>query len=173
MAKETGLNQRQTNDYLSVLGQMGVVFFLRPYANENLKRMVKTPKLYFYDTGLLCHLLQIQDAQTLDADFGLEAILESYCMSEIMKSYLNNGQEPSACYYRNKDSKEVHLLIRRGDYMQPVMFSSARKPDPDLVRLFEVPERAGVPCQSGAVVCLSPDFSLIDRGRFCIPAWAL
>ena len=59
MAKETGLHQRQTNDYLSVLGQMGVVFFLRPYANENLKRMVKTPKLYFYDTGLLCHLLYL------------------------------------------------------------------------------------------------------------------
>ena len=94
IARDADINQKQVKSWLGILEALGIIFYLHPYSNNMLKRLVKTPKLYFYDTGLICHLTKWSSAETLESGAMNGAIFENYVVSEIMKTYLNNGKAP-------------------------------------------------------------------------------
>lgn len=103
---------------------MGIIFYLHPYSNNLLKRLVKTPKVYFYDTGLICYLTRWSSAETLENGAMNGAVLENYVVSEIAKTYLNCGMEPYMYYYRDKGAViclEPKLgAIDRDNFIVPV-----------------------------------------------------
>ena len=92
IAQDADINQTQAKAWLTILETLGIIFYLHPYSNNLLKRLVKKPKLYFYDTGLVCYLTKWSSAETLECGAMNGAILENYVVSEVAKSYLNCGK---------------------------------------------------------------------------------
>ena len=113
IAQDADINQKQAKDWLHILETLGIIFYLHPYSNNLLKRLVKTPKLYFYDTGLVCYLTKWSSAEVLEYGAMNGAILENYVVSEIAKTYLNTGRETFLYYYRDKDAKEIDIVLEQ------------------------------------------------------------
>ena len=120
IAQDADINQQQAKNWLGILETLGLIFYLHPYSNNLLKRLVKTPKLYFYDTGLVCYLTKWSNAETLEAGAMNGAILENYVVSEIAKTYLNSGKEPFMYYYRDKDAKEIDIVLEHDGILNPL-----------------------------------------------------
>ena len=115
---------------------LGIVFLLRPYSNNLLKRLVKTPKLYFFDTGLVCHLTRWSSPEVLQAGAMNGAILENYAVSEVVKTYLGCGKEPPVFFFRNKDKKEVDLLLEQNGEINPIEIKRTANPGCELTGFF-------------------------------------
>ena len=110
IARDADINQKQGKDWLGILETLGIIFYLHPYSNNMLKRLVKTPKLYFYDTGLVCYLTKWSSPETLESGAMNGAILENYVVAEIRKTCLNCGQEPFLYYYRDNYIVPVWMI---------------------------------------------------------------
>lgn len=127
VARDVGVDQKTIKSWLSVLETSGLVYLLQPYHSNLTKRLVKTPKLYFLDTGLCAYLTKWPTPESLEAGAMSGAILETFVFSEILKSYWHNGIEPHLHYYRDTDQKEVDLIIETGDGFFPLR---SKKPPP-------------------------------------------
>lgn len=173
IAKDADINQKQVKDWLGILETLGIIFYLHPYSNNLLKRLVKTPKLYFYDTGLVSYLTRWSSAETLANGAMSGAILENYAVSEIAKSYLGCGQEPYMYYYRDKDAKEIDIVLDRDGKLNPIEIKRSSNPAKELTRVFSVLDRASVPRGNGAIICMKQELSAIDRNNFIVPVWLI
>ena len=167
------INQKQTKDWLQILETLGLVFFLHPYSNNLLKRLVKAPKLYFYDTGLVCYLTKWSGAQTLTSGAMNGASLENYVVAEIAKTYLNNGREPFMYYYRDKDAKEIDIILERDGVLTPIEIKKSSNPSAEIVKTFRLLDKGSATRSKGAVVCLKPELSAIDRDNLVVPVWMI
>ncbi len=173
IARDADINEKQSKNWLNILKTLGLLFFVHPYSNNLLKRLVKTPKIYFYDTGLVCYLTRWSSAETLQNGAMNGAILENYVVSEIAKSYLNNGIEPYLYFYRDKDAKEIDLLLEHDGVINPVEIKKTANPGSELVKVFSLIDKSGTPRSKGAVVCLKPELTAIDRENYVVPVWLL
>lgn len=173
IARDADINQKQAKDWLAILETLGIIFYLHTYSNNLLKRLVKTPKLYFYDTGLVCHLTRWSSAETLEAGAMSGAILENYVVSEITKTYLNCGMEPYLYYYRDKDSKEIDLVLEHGGVLNPIEIKKTANPGSELTRVFSLLDKASTPRGKGAVICMKPQLTAIDRDNYVVPVWMM
>lgn len=173
IARDADINQVQAKNWLGILETLGIIFYLHPYSNNLLKRLVKTPKLYFYDTGLVCYLTKWSNAETLESGAMNSAVLENYVVAEIMKTYLNNGKEPYIYYYRDKDAKEIDLVIEHDGVLNPIEIKKTSNPGTELIRVFELLDRASSPRSKGAVICMKPGLSAIDRDNYIVPVWMI
>ncbi len=149
------------------------IFYLYPYSNNLLKRLVKTPKLYFYDTGLVCYLTKWSSAETLESGAMNGAILESYVVAEIMKTYLNSGKDPFMYYYRDKDGKEIDIVLEHDGVLNPIEIKKSSNPGTKLVKVFDLLDKASTPRSKGAVICMKPELSAIDRENYIVPVWMI
>lgn len=173
IAQDADINQKQAKDWLHILETLGIIFYLHPYSNNLLKRLVKTPKLYFYDTGLVCYLTKWTSAAVLESGAMNGAILENYVVSEIAKTYLNSGIEPAMYYYRDKDSKEIDIVLEQDGEVNPLEIKKTSNPGTELTRVFSLLDKASVPRGKGAVVCMKPSVGAIDRDNYIIPIWII
>lgn len=173
IAQDADINQVQAKTWLGILETLGIIFYLHPYSNNLLKRLVKTPKLYFYDTGLVCHLTRWSSAETLENGAMNGAILENYVVSEIAKTYLNCGQEPFMYYYRDKDSKEIDIVLEHDGVLNPIEIKKTSNPGTELTRVFSLLDRASVPRDKGAIICMKPKLGAIDRDNYIVPIWMI
>ena len=173
IAQDADINQVQVKQWLGILETLGIIFYLHPYSNNLLKRLVKTPKLYFYDTGLVCYLTRWSDARTLESGAMNGAILENYVVSEIMKTYLGCGCEPYMYYYRDKDAKEIDIVLEHDGVLNLVEIKKTSNPGSELTRVFSLLDRASMPRGKGAVICMKPQLSAIDRDNYIVPIWMI
>ena len=173
IARDADINQKQAKDWLAILETLGIIFYLHTYSNNLLKRLVKTPKLYFYDTGLVCRLTRWSSAETLEAGAMSGAILENYVVSEITKTYLNCGMEPYLYYYRDKDAKEIDLVLEQGGVLNPIEIKKTANPGSELTRVFSLLDKASTPRGKGAVICMKPQLTAIDRDNYVVPVWMI
>lgn len=134
---------------------------------------MKTPKLYFYDTGLVCYLTKWSNAETLECGAMNGAILENYVVSEIAKTYLNCGKEPFMYYYRDKDAKEIDIVIEHDGVLNPIEIKKTSNPGTELTKVFALLDRASVLRDKGAVICMKPEFGAIDRDNYIVPVWMI
>lgn len=123
----TGINQTTARKWLSVLKTSYQVFTLPPYFRNFEKRIVKTPKLYFWDTGMACSLLGIRSVEELRNHFALGALFENFVIVEILKSFYNSGFRPNAYFWRDHSGKEVDLLIDEGGKLYPIEIKSGHR----------------------------------------------
>lgn len=168
LAKDVGVDNKTVKAWLSVLETSGLVYLLYPYHTNVTKRLIKTPKLYFLDTGLCCYLTKWIDPVVLEAGAMSGAILESYLFSEILKSYYHNGLTPPFYFYRDQDQKEIDLVIDAGDTLHPVEFKKTGTPSLTAAKHFPVLAKLNKKVGHGAVLCfiekkvpLSPDVTAI------------
>ena len=167
-----GKDAKTVKSWLSVLESSGLVYLLEPYYNNFNKRMIKTPKLYFLDTGLACWLLGWNTPEQLANGAMWGHIFESFVFAEILKSYYNDGVvKPPIYYYRDKDKNEVDLLIEDGETLHPIEVKTSSDPTKAMVNAFRFLE--GVPGKkigSGAVICLAKERLPLKEGVWIVPA---
>ena len=167
IAQDADINQTQAKNWL------GIVFYLHPYSNNLLKRLVKTPKLYFYDTGLVCYLTKWSSAETLECGAMNGAILENYVVAEIVKTYLNCGKEPNLYYYRDKDAKEIDIVLEHDGVLNPMEIKKTSNPGTELIKVFNLLDKSSTPRSKGAVICMKPGLGAIDRDNYIVPVWMI
>ena len=156
VANELGISQPTADRWLSILTASHIVYLLKPYSNNLTSRAVKTPKLYFLDTGLAAYLTRWTSPEVLRNGAMAGAFFESFVVSEVLKSYYNRGiLEAPLYFYRDKDQKEIDLLIEDNDTLYPLEMKKHVDPSVrDLVH-FEVLDRIpGVRRGPGGVICL-------------------
>ena len=173
IARDADINQTQAKNWLGILETLGIIFYIHPYSNNLLKRLVKTPKLYFYDTGLVCYLTKWSSAETLECGAMNGAILENYVVAEIRKTYLNCGKEPYMYYYRDKDAKEIDVVLEHDGILNPIEIKKTSNPGTELIKVFGLLDRASTPRSKGAVICMKPVLGAIDRDNYIIPVWMI
>lgn len=170
MARDTGVSEPTIKSWISVLHKTGVIYLLQPYSGNLTKRAVKTPKLYFLDTGLACYLTRWNAPEPLEAGAYAGAIFETYVVSEILKSYWHNGKEPPVYFYRNKDMQEIDLLIDLNGKLYPIEIKKKSNPDKSDVRYFRLVEsELHRPCGDGAVICMAPTHLPITENTTAVP----
>lgn len=173
IAQDADITQAQAKAWLGILETLGIIFYLHPYSNNLLKRLVKTPKLYFYDTGLVCYLTKWSSVETLENGAMNGAMLENYVVSEIAKTYLNCGQEPYLYYYRDKDAKEIDIVLEHDGILNPIEIKKTANPGTELTRVFALLDRASVRRGKGAVICMKPGLGAVDRDNYIVPVWMI
>lgn len=173
IARDADINQKQAKSWLGVLEALGLIFYLHPYSNNMLKRLVKTPKLYFYDTGLVCYLTKWSSAETLQSGAMNGAILENYVVAEIRKTYLNCGKDPYMYYYRDKDAREIDIILEHDGVLNPIEIKKSANPGSELIKVFKLLDKSSAKRSKGAVVCKKPELSAIDRENYIIPVWMI
>ncbi len=155
IGRDADISQTTVKTWLSILVASGLVYLLEPWHSNLTKRLVKTPKLYFLDTGLASYLTGWSTPLTLESGAMSGAILETWVVSEILKSYRHNGLEAPLFFWRNKDLKEIDLLIHRDGTLYPVEIKKSSNPGRDALRHFSCLDATFVKRGNGAVICLS------------------
>ena len=171
IADDCDIDQTTAKAWLRILETLGIIFYLHPYSNNTLKRLVKTPKLYFYDSGLVAYLTKWNSAETLQNGAMSGAILENYVVSEMVKSYQNAGREPFIYYYRDKDSKEIDVLLERDGKLFPLEIKKTAMPGSQLTRVFKVLDKSSLQRGTGAVICMVEKLGALDRDNLIVPVW--
>lgn len=173
IARDADINQKQVKDWMGILETLGIIFYLHPYSNNMLKRLVKTPKVYFYDTGLVAYLTKWSSPETLESGAMNGAILENYVVAEIRKTYLNCGKEPFMYYYRDKDAKEIDIVLEHDGILNPIEIKKSSNPGSELTGVFHLLDNASTPRAKGAILCMKPELSAIDRDNYIVPIWMI
>lgn len=154
--------------WVSILERSGIIFILRPYHSNVTKRMVKTPKIYFMDTGLASYLCRWPNGETIQNGIMAGAFLETYVVSEIVKSYFNCGKQTDLFYYRDIDKKEVDLLISEGDRLYPIEIKKSKQPE-NADKNFGVLKKLGLDIRPGIILCLSDELVPYNRDSWYCP----
>lgn len=173
IAGDVGVSDDTAKRWLQVLEKSDVIFYLRPYSNNLLKRTVKTPKLYFFDTGLVAYLARYSAPEILEAGAMNGAILENYVVSEIRKTYQNNARECLLWYYRDKDSKEIDMVIEQDGVLHPIEIKKSVNPESKIITSFAVLDKGSVPRGKGAIVCMRPELSAVNSDNYIVPIWMI
>lgn len=169
ISKQVGASAPTIKSWIAILERSGVIFILHPFYKNVTDRLVKTPKLYFMDTGLAAYLCRWPNAQTLQNGNMDGAFLETYVISEIVKSYYNAGKPINDLYYyRDIDHKEIDLLIVKADSIYPIEIKKNKEPNkPD--KHFGVLNKFGLEVKTGIVICMSDEIKPINRNCYLVP----
>ncbi|MDR2855143.1 MAG: ATP-binding protein [Methanomicrobiales archaeon] len=185
LAKDAGISAPTAKKWLSILVSSHLIALVQPYHNNALKRIVKMPLLHFLDTGLCAYLLKWGNSDILERGAMSGAFFESWVFSEIYKSYLNAAKEPPLFYYRDKDKKEIDLLLLQDGTLYPIEIKKAASPGSESIKHFKVlqpvtePEKFDVFDQyklevgGGAVICMANDLLPVDWKNWYVPAWLI
>lgn len=173
IAADIGVSDDTAKRWLQVLEKSDIIFYLRPYSNNLLKRTITTPKMYFFDTGLVAYLTRYSTPEILANGAINGAILENYVVAEIRKTYMNCGKEFLMWYYRDKDSNEIDLVIESDGELHPLEVKRSVNPGTELTRAFRILDSGSVPRGVGAILCMRPELSAIDAKHLIIPIWMI
>jgi uncharacterized protein len=157
LARDADVAVNTAKNWLSILQTSGIVYLLEPYFTNVTKRLVKTPKLYFLDTGLCAYLTEWSSPGTLEAGAMSGAILETWVIGELLKGYLHNGRRAPLYYYRDKDRKEIDVLIIQDGKAFPLEIKKTASPTVGDVRHFSALKRLGMSVGYGGIMCLTED----------------
>ena len=172
IAEVCGKDAKTVRAWLSALESSGLVYLLEPYCNSINKRLAKTPKLYFLDTGLACWLLGWNTPSQLANGAMWGHMFESFAFAEILKSYYNDGiANPPLNYYRDKDKNEIDLVISDGGTLHPVEIKATGDPAKSMARSFRCLRNVpGAKVGDGAIVCMAKDRLPLADGIWALPA---
>lgn len=171
ICNEIGITSATGDSWLSILVNTGLVYLLQPYSNNNIARIVKKPKIYFMDTGLACYLAGYLDAVTLEKSAFNGPIFETYVITEIIKSYANQGMNARKYlyYYRDNNGKEIDLIIVYNNTVYPIEIKKSANPKVDAIKNFKVIEKFGMKIGNGGVICMKDNLFPIDENNNYIP----
>lgn len=172
IATAIGITAPTAKAWISILERSGIIYILHPYHSGITKRLIKTPKVYFMDTGLAAYLCRWPNAETLENGPMDGAFFETYVVTEIVKSYHNAGKPVDLYYYRDIDKKEIDLLIVEGNKLYPIEIKKGKQPSqPD--KNFSVLEQFRLELQPGLVICMSDELIPYNRSAWYCPVSAL
>jgi predicted AAA+ superfamily ATPase len=169
IAADVGVSQVTIKSWINVLQASGIVYLLQPYFKNQTKRLVKTPKLYFMDTGLCSFLTGWLNPEVLERGAMAGAILETYVISEVVKSYSHHGRHPRIYFYRDKQKHEVDLLIEESGILYPIEIKKTASPSYSDCKSFSYLRDSQIPIGHGGVICFVQDLVPIHANVDAIP----
>lgn len=174
VAREAGVSAMTVKRWTQILETSGIITLLQPYHNNHLKRMIKTPKVYFSDTGLLAWLTRWLTPETIRNGAKAGQFFETWVVTEILKSHLNAGNSlRNLYYYRDADQREIDLVIENGRIVHPVEIKLTAKPTPRMAQSFNllapVTAAGDLKLGDGAVINQYPDIFLLEKNVRSIP----
>jgi predicted AAA+ superfamily ATPase len=174
IAKDAGVSATTVKRWIQILESSGLIILLYPYHNNHLKRMIKTPKLFFMDTGLMAWLTRWLTPETIQHGAKAGQFFETWIVSEIVKSFLNAGKSiRDLYYYRDADQREIDLLMEVGRTVYPIEIKMTAKPDKKMAQAFQllqpIMKSADLELGDGAVINQYPELMFLDKGLRAIP----
>jgi predicted AAA+ superfamily ATPase len=173
LARDVDVSVPTAKRWLSVLEASFQVLLLRPFHSNVTKRLIKTPKLYFLDTGLCSYLTGWTTARTLADGAMSGAIFESHVVGEILRSWWHDARMPAVHFYRDRDGKEIDLLFEVDGSLHAVEIKRAATVRREWRSTFRILDRLGIPVGSQAVVCLTPEAVPLDEHTVALPVGSL
>ncbi|MDR0869111.1 MAG: ATP-binding protein [Planctomycetota bacterium] len=173
IGRDAQIDQRTARAWLSALVRAGLVKIIEPYYRNPTTRLLKTPRAYFLDTGLCAYLTGMNSPETLEAGYLTGAILETYALGEILKSYWHHGEDPNLYFYRDADQREIDFILETNNTLYPIEVKKTATPTPDDARHFGVLKNLPQPTGCGAVICLRPSPLPLTENAVAIPAWGI
>ena len=169
IADDAEIDQTTAKNWLHVLEALGIIFLLEPYSNNVLKRTVSTPKLYIYASGLVCYLTRWSSPETAMEGAMSGALLENYTVAEIIKTYQNAGQEPFLYYYRDKDAREIDLILEQDGKLFPIEIKKMASPPKKLTKVFDLIDKSPLQRGTGAILCMADQLGAFDQNNLIVP----
>jgi len=169
IADDADIDQVTAKNWLNILEASGLIFYLHPYSNNLLKRTIKSPKLYFYDSGLVAFLARWNSVEALMNGAQSGALLENFVVSEVVKGYCNCGRTPYLNYFRDRDNKEIDLLWEANGALYPLEIEKTSNPSLHSTSVFQLLEKSGKTLGNGGVACLYDEFLPLNQNNFIIP----
>ena len=175
LARDAGVDTKTAQSWLSVLQASGVVRLLRPFWSNATKRLTKTPKLYFTDTGLACHLLGWSSPETLRRGAMAGHVFETFVVGEVVKSYLNAGGDArNVHFYRDARQREIDLIIQEGRVLHPVEIKTSATVTREAVAGFSVLADVGdYDVGAGAIICQTREPYPVTATVKAVPVWSI
>ncbi len=169
IARDVDVSQNTIKSWISILQTSGLIHLLQPYYTNITSRAIKTPKLYFLDTGLCCYLTGWNSSETLEASLMSGAIFETYVVSEIIKSYWHNGKQAQIYFYRDKEKKEIDVLIEENGILYPIEIKKSANPTIKDIKNFSILNSISKTKGQGAVICFSNNYLPLTSDVMTIP----
>ncbi len=171
MSRDVNIDAKTAKLWLSILERSGLIKLLEPYYNNITKRIIKTPKLYFLDTGLCSYLTGWDSPKTLEAGALSGAILETWVYAEIIKSYWHNGKDAPIFFYRDNDQREIDFVIETNGKLYPIEVKKTATPSLSDTKSFDVLKSLKKETGEGAVICLRESVIPISDSVTAVPVW--
>lgn len=171
IATDVGVDNKTIDEWISILKNTNLIYMLQSYSNNNIKKAIKRPKIYFMDTGLACYLTGYLNAETLEKSAYNGAIFETYVVSEIIKTFANNGMSPRMrlYYYRDSSAKEIDLLIIYDNKVYPVEIKKSANPGKTAFKNFDVVDKFGLEVGNEIVLCMIDEIFAVEDNKYFVP----
>ena len=173
LGRDVGISDKTVKQWLSILEASGIIYVLPSFHNNLTQRLVKMSKLYFLDTGLVSYLTDWLTPETLESGALSGHIFETWCFTEILKSYWHNGKQAPFYFYRDKDQKEIDLLIIQNNEIFPIEFKKTASPALSRAANFKTLEKLNLPIKQGAIICQVHQSLPLSENITAIPALSL
>jgi predicted AAA+ superfamily ATPase len=171
LSRYVDIDIRTAKAWMDILERSGIVRLLYPYYLNLTKRIIKTPKVYFMDTGLVAYLAGMDSPETLEAGYLTGSILETYAFIQLCMSYLHNGKEPNIYFYRDNDQKEIDFLIEENGMLHPVEVKKTAAPTLSDAKNFAFLQKLKKPIGKGAILCLRNSPLPLSEKIMAAPIW--
>ena len=170
LAEAAGVSEPTVKKWLSILQDMDVIYLLEPYSNNELQRLVKTPKMYFCDTGLCAYLSRWLTPDTLMSGAANGHFFENYVVMELVRNYAYAPQPALLSFYRDDQAKEIDVFVEENGQIHPLEIKMSANPDKKEIRKFSVIDRTSLTRGQGGIVCMTPRPFPISAESLLIPA---
>ncbi len=170
LAEAADISEPTAKQWLQLLQGLGIVYLLQPYANNALKRLIKTPKLYFCDTGLCAYLSMWLTADALEQGAASGHFYENYVVMELVKNYAYSREKANITFYRDSNAKEIDVFVEENAVIHPLEIKKSANPNNRVVRNFEVIDKASLNRGAGGIVCMAEAPIPIDESNCFIPS---
>ncbi len=169
LAEASGISQPTSKEWIGLLEGLGIVCLLKPYFNNTLKRLSKTPKLYFCDTGLCAHLSMWLTKETLMNGAASGHFFENYVVIEMLKNYSYSKIKINMTYYRDSNAKEIDIFLEENNQIHPLEIKKSANPDYRETKKFSVIDKTQLQRGFGGVICMCEEVIPIDDLNCFIP----
>ncbi|WGE55718.1 ATP-binding protein [Actinobacillus equuli subsp. equuli] len=175
VAQEVGVSVDTIKRWTAILETSGIIYLLKPYSNNHLKRAIKTPKVYMLDTGLMAWLTKWLTPETISKGAKSGQFFETFVVSEIIKSFYNKGIKPPIYFYRDTNQKEIDLLIEYDRTLYPLEIKTSASPDKKMVKTFSIlkdnlPE-SEIKIGTGVIINQYPQRLWLAEDLVALPVW--
>lgn len=168
LAKQLSVDTKTIQAWIGLLENSYILFLIQPWHKNLNKRIIKSPKLYFYDSGILCYLLNIKSATGLSKHPTYGSIFENWCISEIIKNRMNRGETNPLHYFRDSTGNEIDLIIEKENETMAIEIKAAKKMSPDHIKGLRYWEKY-MPGQPGLLLYQGKDHSQTGKNSSAVP----
>ena len=170
LAESADISSPTAKEWLRVLQGLHIVYLLEPYSNNELKRLSKTPKLYFADTGLCAYLSMWLTPETLMNGAASGHYYENYVVMELVKNYAYSRSKANITYYRDSNAKEIDVLVEENNVIHPLEIKKSASPDSREIKKYSLIDKASLTRGNGGIICMCEEPIPIDSENCFIPS---